>query len=329
MNSNDDFDFTRQSRFVNLLTRNYDEEASSFFPVFDFSHLDEYDSACMPGNTFDLNSSIHQPEPSTTHQSSFHQAGLATNCNFIHRFQDVLSTSSFPTHLHHAGLATDCRPAQQGSGQATDCFSSHHLGQLSGANASELISISDDYGTLNEFYQFLDKNNFGAESNPNTQCVTAPGLEHLCFEEPTTPDESMLADNLDDVNNPFQTGGNSSGRFSIVKTRETFDSDFLTSKTYYTIPFNTNRDLDFITITNELIAIFEKFIDFCKKECKGSDKLRMVFLHDDFDVPISIPFMPLDKLDAVLILNMFEKVCQSKRTVKIHNGLKCEVKIMH
>lgn len=60
-------------------------------------------------------------------------------------------------------------------------------------------------------------------------------------------------------------------------------------------------------------------------------KLPMVFMDDDFEPPISSPFMEVDEMEvnAMLILNMFEKACQSKRTVKINNGLKCEVSILH
>ena len=117
--------------------------------------------------------------------------------------------------------------------------------------------------------------------------------------------------------------------FTITKTRETYDADFGIRKSYFTIPFKTNRNLDFLSISDELIKIFTKFIDDCKKRCKKQDKLRMVFMHDDFNTPISIPFMPYALLDPMLILNEFEKVCQSVRTVKINNGLTCEVTFLH
>ena len=77
-----------------------------------------------------------------------------------------------------------------------------------------------------------------------------------------------------------------------------------------------------------IIELFNQLDDFIASKANASDKVRVIFFHDDLHYPISTPLITYSQFRIMDIINMIENVCQSKRTLSIDQNLSLNVLIV-
>ena len=81
-----------------------------------------------------------------------------------------------------------------------------------------------------------------------------------------------------------------------------------------------NETLTFRDIFDQIDNLFEQLYQEFILDLKDSDKVRVVFHHDQIDFPISIPFVLKHALSTELLMNEFEKVFQSHKTIAFNQN---------
>ena len=88
-------------------------------------------------------------------------------------------------------------------------------------------------------------------------------------------------------------------------------------------------DCDSFADANVLVNnIFTELYEYIKLNSKPKDKVRVVFGHPSLINNISCPFMDIDDFSAKLMIQMLQRVSQSKRELKTDQDLLCMAQIV-
>ena len=115
---------------------------------------------------------------------------------------------------------------------------------------------------------------------------------------------------------PIQRGGN---LFNISTSFESHSRKFNTEQRVFNISFNAVRK----TFQEAQEEIRELFINLHEKFLAlmgDKDYIRITFLHEDFDRGIGYPFMNKSTFMNANLLNTFENVIQSYKTIEMNNN---------
>lgn len=115
---------------------------------------------------------------------------------------------------------------------------------------------------------------------------------------------------------PFQRGGN---LFNIATSFQSHSKKFNTEQRVFNISFNSVRKT-FQEAQDDIRKLFidlhEKFLDLMGDK----DYIRITFLHEDFDRGIGYPFMSKTTFTNANLLDTFENVIQSYKTIEMNNN---------
>ena len=90
---------------------------------------------------------------------------------------------------------------------------------------------------------------------------------------------------------------------------------------------NVNNDMDLIESRNRTYRVFERLLSDVTKGMDERDQVRFVLRSTQLDTPISIPFLPLDRLTPERVLSAVEHVIQSNRDFRLNDTV--NVDLMH
>ena len=169
--------------------------------------------------------------------------------------------------------------------------------------------------------------------------------ENLC-----KPDYSnkLIADNLQSIdeitsghsiediqlNQTIQTGSglvqHGGELFHIAHESTKHIAKFKTSMIRWTIEFDNENSLDFLEMQDQIHDMFEKvYQKISGKINNNNDKVRIIFGHDDLDVPVSSVFLSFSDFSAQLMYDLIYRVCQSKRSLSMNSDLRLLVQIVN
>ncbi|CAF1102724.1 unnamed protein product [Brachionus calyciflorus] len=125
-----------------------------------------------------------------------------------------------------------------------------------------------------------------------------------------------------------QTGGVLN--YQIDNTFNNYNKKFNCTTSTYNISFSTNAKT-FTEAHSDIENAFKALHAEFSSKMREKDKIRVVFFHDSLDRPISLPFMSKTQLTPVGLLENFEHVAQSYKSVKLNenNNLTASVVIAH
>ena len=137
---------------------------------------------------------------------------------------------------------------------------------------------------------------------------------------------------IDDDINEFgmletQFGGSNRG-YEIIAKNTNFSDKWQARETKFLIKFFDIHQ-NFFNANDLVINVFAKLYDEITKVCRAKDKIRIVFNHPDLMYPISSPFFSIASLSPHFMINMIERVCQSRRELKIEEDLEADFLIIH
>jgi hypothetical protein len=110
----------------------------------------------------------------------------------------------------------------------------------------------------------------------------------------------------------------------IIETKSSLNKKYNCQQLLYKMNFNTSQTFTFQQVNNQIITAFDQLLNIIKNNAKSTNAKIRIFIHPVLDNPISLPFLNKKDINSQLILNMFEKVCQSKKEVKLDANLICD-----
>jgi hypothetical protein len=119
----------------------------------------------------------------------------------------------------------------------------------------------------------------------------------------------------DQVN--YQIGG--SLDYNIIESYYNSNAKFNCQQRVYNVNFNSTNKT-FAQSFNELGDLFREMYQRFTKDLESRDFIRIVFYHDSFNQPISLPFLEHDELTPELMITYFENVIQSYKDVKVNSN---------
>jgi hypothetical protein len=125
--------------------------------------------------------------------------------------------------------------------------------------------------------------------------------------------------------NLFQSGG-SNNYFSVLDSSESTNKTFNCKQYKYNIKLNNKID-KFISTNTRIVNLFNQLYEFIKSKCSERDKVRVIFDHKDLEYPISCSLINFSEFSAQLMIDLIERVVQSRKTVTVDEKLKLIVTI--
>lgn len=124
----------------------------------------------------------------------------------------------------------------------------------------------------------------------------------------------------------IQSGG-SNDMFELVSSSNRRFDRFGAEEFKFDVKFR--QISGFFDSQNERIQeLFNQLYEFIESKASSTDRVRVVFWHDDLHYPISCPLIAFEQFDINDIVSLIENVCQSKRTLRIDNSLKMSIIIV-
>ena len=88
----------------------------------------------------------------------------------------------------------------------------------------------------------------------------------------------------------------------------------------YDINCFQNETLSFREIFDQLHHLFDQLHQEFISNLRETDMVRVVFQHDQIEYPISIPLVSRDSFSPDLLMNEFEKVFQSNKSIAFNQN---------
>ena len=107
--------------------------------------------------------------------------------------------------------------------------------------------------------------------------------------------------------------------FNITESHYNTNVKFKCQQRVYNINF-VDSSKTFAESTQEISRLFEQMHARFTEGLNPRDYIRMVFFHDSFKIPVSIPFVENSQLTPQLIIDKFEKVIQSYKNTTVNNN---------
>ena len=96
--------------------------------------------------------------------------------------------------------------------------------------------------------------------------------------------------------------------------------------TTHTVRFNNGlKDVDLLESQQRTHAIFDHLLEDVTTDMNLNDQVRFVLRSDQLQTPISIPFLPLEKLTTEKVLSYFEKVVQSNEQFRLNDTVTVDI----
>ena len=108
--------------------------------------------------------------------------------------------------------------------------------------------------------------------------------------------------------------------YTIEQVKQTKSKKFRMTVMDYEIRFNNNeRELDLIQGYERTQEIFEHLLNDITTGMKEEDQVRFVLRSEQLDKPISLPFMPVQRLTPERIFSQIERVVQSNQDFRLND----------
>ena len=108
--------------------------------------------------------------------------------------------------------------------------------------------------------------------------------------------------------------------YTIEQVKQTKSKKFRMTAMDYEIRFNNNeRELDLIQGYERTQEIFEHLLNDITTGMKNEDQVRFVLRSEQLDKPISLPFMPVQRLTPERIFSQIERVVQSNQDFRLND----------
>ena len=114
---------------------------------------------------------------------------------------------------------------------------------------------------------------------------------------------------------------------SIESTRTNYIKKWRCNQKQFKIKFS--RECNTFEEANRLVNnIFTELYEFIRQNSKPNDKVRVVFMHPSLISNVSCPFVAIENFSAKFMIDMMQRVSQSKRELKIDGELLCMAQIV-
>ena len=114
--------------------------------------------------------------------------------------------------------------------------------------------------------------------------------------------------------------------YEMKTTRKHHSKKFHMTATDYTVRFNNVlHDVDLLESQERTHAIFHHLIEDVTSDMNPNDQVRFILRSDQLQTPISIPFLPLEKLTTEKVLSHVEKVVQSNQEFRLNDTVTIDI----
>ena len=114
--------------------------------------------------------------------------------------------------------------------------------------------------------------------------------------------------------------------YEMDTARKHHSKKFGMTATDHTVRFNNGlKDVDLLESQQRTHTIFHHLLDDVTTGMNPNDQVRFVLRSDQLQTPISIPFLPLEKLTTEKVLSYVEKVVQSNEEFRLNNTVTIDI----
>ena len=114
--------------------------------------------------------------------------------------------------------------------------------------------------------------------------------------------------------------------YEIQTVRKHHSKKFGMTATDHTVRFNNGlHDVDLLESQERTHAIFHHLIEDVTSDMNPNDQVRFILRSDQLQTPISIPFLPLEKLTTEKVLSHVEKVVQSNEEFRLNDTVTIDI----
>ena len=114
--------------------------------------------------------------------------------------------------------------------------------------------------------------------------------------------------------------------YEMDTARKHHSKKFGMTATTHTVRFNNGlKDVDLLETQQRTHAIFHHLLEDVTTGMNPNDQVRFVLRSDQLQSPISIPFLPLEKLTTEKVLSYVEKVVQSNEEFRLNDTVTVDI----
>ena len=114
--------------------------------------------------------------------------------------------------------------------------------------------------------------------------------------------------------------------YHMESVRKHHSKKFRMTATDHTIRFNNVlHDVDLLQSHERTQSIFHHLIEDVTSDMNPNDQVRFVLRSDQLQTPISIPFLPLEKLTTERVFSQLEKVIQSNEEFRLNDTVTVDI----
>ena len=114
--------------------------------------------------------------------------------------------------------------------------------------------------------------------------------------------------------------------YEMKTARKHYVRKFGMTATTHTVRFNNGlRDVDLLESQQRAHTIFHHMLEDVTTGMNPNDQVRFVLRSDQLQSPISIPFLPLEKLTTEKVLSYVEKVVQSNEEFRLNDTVNIDI----
>ena len=114
--------------------------------------------------------------------------------------------------------------------------------------------------------------------------------------------------------------------YEMKTTRKRYSKKFRMTATEHTVRFNNVlHDVDLLESHERTYTIFHHLIEDVTTDMNPNDQVRFILRSDQLQTPISIPFLPLEKLTTEKVLSHVEKVIQSNEEFRLNDTVSIDI----
>ena len=114
--------------------------------------------------------------------------------------------------------------------------------------------------------------------------------------------------------------------YSIETKEKRYSKKFGMTATDHIVRFNNVlHDVDLLESQERTHTIFQHLIEDVTTDMNPNDQVRFILRSDQLQTPISIPFLPLEKLTTEKVLSQVEKVVQSNEEFRLNDTVTIDI----
>ena len=114
--------------------------------------------------------------------------------------------------------------------------------------------------------------------------------------------------------------------YEIQTVRKRYSKKFGMTATDHTVRFNNSlHDVDLLESQERTHAIFHHLLEDVTPGMNPNDQVRFILRSDQLQTPISIPFLPVEKLTTEKVLSHVEKVIQSNEDFRLNDTVTIDI----